>query len=355
MTVTQETYVIDEAAIGPWTVNLHGDITEDTEYLFGVIGAGPGAEPGQRPGRGHRRHDRGRKLDAGGRCDAHGQYLRDDGADRTGRDQSQRPVQHETFPVFGGERLLTGVNTTIDGTVNSAALDLSGLESGTYYIHVEADDFSDPPQHAYAKNGDGTLATVTVNHTLPATWDNPNIVVTPEYMGLHVDFTPMINPDVDKYIVRFRAPATTELPEYLREVETTHTFANTEDWLEPGKTYYVSVAAYDGDTGHEECVEAGCDLTNPDTPRTFVGATVIWSAEVTGVPLGASFELVTTDPPEAVTGGGTAATAYFTVINTGEASADRCTERRPVRAERARWHQRHAGRPVRRGDAYGHR
>ena len=53
-------------------------------------------------------------------------------------------------------------------------------------------------------NGDGTLATVNVNHALPATWDDPVIVVTPEYMGLHVDFTPMTNPDIDKYIVRFR-------------------------------------------------------------------------------------------------------------------------------------------------------
>ena len=35
----------------------------------------------------------------------------------------------------------------------------------------------------------------------------------------------------------------------MREVETIHTFANSEDWLEPGKTYYVSVAAYEGDTG----------------------------------------------------------------------------------------------------------
>lgn len=212
-----------------------------------------------------------------------------------------------TLPVFGGERLLQVTDSKIDGTINTRTIDLSGLENGEYYIHVEADDAQDPPQHQYWLDGDGNEAKLTVNRPLPAAWTTANIRVTPEYMGLHVAFDPLDHPDIDRHIVRFSDAPADGTPTYTRLVTTTTNFANSEDWLVPGQTYYIAVAAYEGDTGHVD-----------GTTGEFVGATLIWSDEVTGVPLGASFELVAAEPAVTVVGGGDSALAYFEVINTGD-------------------------------------
>ena len=87
-------------------------------------------------------------------------------------------------------------------------------------------------------------------------------------------------------------------------VSTTSTFANSEDWLVPGQTYYIAVGAYDGEA--------------EDLDADGIPGVVIWSDEVTGVPLGASFELAATDPAVTVVGGGDSETISFQVINTGD-------------------------------------
>ena len=201
---TQVTYAVDNAIAGDWVVHLHGVDEGDTDqnYIFTLIGAGLAPSLGNVNvvSTGDTTADVSWTLtnDAAPTVNIYATL----GPTETEVTNPSDPTQTITLPVFGGERLLQVTDSTFDGTVNTRTIDLSGLENGEYYIHVEADDAKNPKQHQYWTDGGGNELKLAVNRPLPTEW-NPTITVTPEYMGLHVAFTPLDNPNVDQFAVRF--------------------------------------------------------------------------------------------------------------------------------------------------------
>ncbi len=286
--LTQTTYLVGDAEAGDWKVVLHGEITDDNDYILGVIGANP----------------------APTLTDVNATASGDTGADVSWRLASEEvtttlnihatagpitetlTVTHAdgttgpvTSLVYLDGPVALDVDTPVNGAQGSASVDLSHLESGDYWIWVEANDGDNAPVRVYAPDP------VAVTQSPPASWA-PTIVVTPTYLGLEIDWEPLDHPDVDGYVAYI-----SDSPSALGSTAVITTpWASTliDSWLEPGRTYYIVIDAFDADAGW-----------------------TVRSSRVTGVPLAAGFELTTTTPSVTVTGGGATGLEVH-VVRTGD-------------------------------------
>jgi len=179
-----------------------------------------------------------------------------------------------TSELFTGFPITTNVTSKVDGSLNSLNLDLSGLESGTYYFWFEADDGNNPPTRAYAK------IPVQVQQSWQDTW-TANTTATPSFGQVEVTWDRSPNPDVDVYEVLIGTlPGVAE-----RTEEVGNALAATISGLLPDTTYYISVVAVDEGTdprreSTSEWISATTDdapfsLSASQTDFTLVGGTAV--------------------------------------------------------------------------------
>ncbi|MFN8446186.1 MAG: fibronectin type III domain-containing protein, partial [Caldilineaceae bacterium] len=111
------------------------------------------------------------------------------------------------------------------------------LPSGQYAIWMEADDQNGGPVRVYAPTP------VTINHVWPTSWQ-ATIRTVQEYRALTVGWDAP-TPDADQY--RLSIGTNPKLPSQVIEKKdvTTATIAA----LEPGKDYYLTIEAFDSETG----------------------------------------------------------------------------------------------------------
>jgi hypothetical protein len=188
----------------------------------------------------------------------------------------------QDLPLFTGSALATGLASLVDGTPQTYALDLSQLESGTYWIWLEVEDGRNPPVRTYAPDP------ITVDYSEQLTTDantnwDADIEVTPGYRQLDVRWDRNPHPDIDGYVLYActepcRSIGTDPLSatKAITVGDTTVAFLSA---LDPGRTYYLSVGAHDHHTGQiilSEEVAATTDatefdMTTPSTDLSIVG------------------------------------------------------------------------------------
>jgi len=181
--------------------------------------------------------------------------------------------QEFTQDIFTGFAIAKDVTTPLDGINAGTALDLSELESGTYYIWFEADDGRNPPVRAYAPY------TIQVVHPWQHLW-TANMQAVEGYQQVELSWDRSPHADVDNYTVYLR----TEPGGEAREIEVGNLLATTLHTLEANQTYYVTIGAEDGPTGQ-----------------------IALSEEIMVTPTGAAFTIE-------------ASTVDFNIIGGGEAS-----------------------------------
>jgi len=287
--LTQTTYLVAEAEEGDWQVVLHGDIAAEDRFVLSVVGAKPLPTLAEvtASSTGPTSADVTWRLFSEVTTTTLNIHATPGPITATyAVTTSEGMTETVTREVYSGLPVAVDVETPLNGDPGTASLDLSQLESGTYWIWVEADDHYNAPLRVYAPSP----IAVDNSESWPLTW-TPSITVTPEYLGLHIAWDPLQHPDRDGYRVYVSDSPITGGPSLGHTtVITTHgvvtravnapasTHVNT--WLEPGRIHYVVVEAYDEDSG-----------------RT------VRSQDVTGVPRGAEFELSTPTPLVTVTGG----------------------------------------------------
>jgi len=170
------------------------------------------------------------------------------------------------------EVLAEGLASAVDGSLQTQTLDLSELESGTYWLWLEAEDGRNPPVRTYAPDP------IVVTHPGalggPGIWD-ADIEVTPGYRRLAVQWDRHPHPDVDGYVLRVgTTPLSASRPITVEDA----TVADLAG-LDPGRTYYLSVGAYDNEAGEiarsrevaATTEVAGFDMSGPSEAITVVG------------------------------------------------------------------------------------
>jgi hypothetical protein len=285
---TQSTYFVGEAEAGDWKVVLHGEIGSGDDYILSVIGANPVPTL----------TDVNAVATGPTSADVSWRLTSDEVTTTlnihatTGPITATYTVSHTdgttetvTQPVYVDGPVALDVDTPVNGAQGSASVNLSHLESGIYWIWVEANDGRNAPVRVYAP------APVLVVQSPPSAW-TPAIVVTPTYLGLEIGWDALDHPDVDGYVVYV-----SDSPSVLGQttvITTPWDSTVINSWLEPGRTYYIVIEAFDADVGW--------------TMR---------SSRVTGVPQAAGFELTTLTPVVTVAGGG-ATGLEVRVVRTGD-------------------------------------
>jgi len=179
--------------------------------------------------------------------------------------------QEVTVPVFSGAPIATSVPTPLNGTPASVDVDLSTLESGTYYIWFDADDGRNPPIRMYAPD------TISVTQAWQSTW-TADLRATSAYRQVTLAWDRSPNPDTDSYRLRVNALPGQMAARGLRvtraalntppEIDVGNVLSTTLYNLAPDQPYYISVLAVDEDTGR-----------------------VSQSEEIAALPQGAAFDL----------------------------------------------------------------
>ena len=294
VTITQTTYVVGQAEAGDWQMVLRGDITAEDEYVLGVIGSNPAPvlTDVSAVSTGPTDADVGWSLASDEITTTLNIYATSGPITATlVITTGEGTTETVTVPVYGGWRVAEDVRTPLNGAPASASVDLGDLASGPHWIWVEADDGRNTPLRVYAPDP----VMVDQSGSWPLTW-TPAITVTPGYHTLHIAWEHLDHPDADGYAV-YVSDASGAGPGPISNawaITTPWLSTFTPTWLEPGRTYYASIVAFDADSG-----------------RT------VRSREVEGVPRAAEFELTTPTPVVTITGGSATAVDVL-VVRTGD-------------------------------------
>ena len=251
----QLTYSVDQAQTGVWTVKLSGDIGPEESYLVSILGSNPppalsevtvsqsDSELGQ----------------VGWRLTS------DEIATQVDVYVTTGPITHTqiitgadglpvtlTQPLYTGIALAKGIHGPVDGTPYTYALDLSQLESGIYWVWLEAEDGRNPPVRIYAP------ARFEINHdpsaqnqgkTEPIKWD-ADLTIASGYRQLLPSWDRYPNPDIDSYVLFLSESPGKATHLQASEVITVENRTSAVILsLDPGKTYYLAVQALDKETG----------------------------------------------------------------------------------------------------------
>ena len=288
-TITQVQFTVDQARPGTWLVHLSGDTSADDHYLVSILGSDPPPSLSEVSATGSDGQSaqvswRLRSEDPGTTVDVYASL----GPITATRviTESDGLAHTVVLPVYTGVEVASGLTGAQDGTPTGQLADLSQLESGRYWIWLEAEDGRNPPVRIYAPEPVQvaqpwpSASAAGASASAPA-WD-PDIEITPGYRRLQVRWDRYTHPDIDGYVVHL---GTTPLSA-ARAITVGDVTGLTLSALDPGRTYYLSVEAMDDDTGRS-----------------------VRSAEAAATPLAAPFELVAGSPSIDVAGGGQAQVA----------------------------------------------
>jgi hypothetical protein len=251
----QLVYSVDQAEAGIWTVKLSGESSAKSSYLLSVLGANPPPALSEVT---VSQSDADNGI-AGWRLKSDELTTRVDIYVTTGpvtrthviTGSNQLPIT-VTQPLYIGTALAEGIHGPVDGTPYTHTLDLSHLESGTYWVWLEAEDGRNPPVRTYAPEP------LEINHapgeqnqsSSPLdVWD-ADIMIASGYRRLLPSWDPYPNPDIDGYVLYLGDSPGAATPLRASEVITVenHTSASILS-LDPGKMYYIAIQAMDKNTG----------------------------------------------------------------------------------------------------------
>ena len=272
-TATQVTVVVKQAQPGTWRVKLSGPLTQDDLYVLRVNGVDPA--PTLRDVR---------VTDMGGnQATVTWSLLSNDMNTNLNIYATRGPITTTqvvtttegttktiVIPYFNGVPIAVAVDTPLDGASTSLQVDLSGLESGVYYLWLDADDGRNPPVRAYA------TTTVQVSHPWQPTWAADTRVES-AYRQVTLFWNRSANPDVDGYRLQVNtAPApfaarglgVSRALNTPPEIDVGDVVSYTLYNLAPDQPYYITVIAVDEDLGQ-----------------------TAMSEEITALPQGADFTL----------------------------------------------------------------
>ncbi|MFQ5341349.1 MAG: DUF4397 domain-containing protein [Anaerolineae bacterium] len=273
--ITQAMYTVHQAQAGTWRVRLSGDIGPDDEYLLSALGSDPP------PVLSEVRVDTPDPETAS----VHWRLRSDDPDTLVDIYATRGPITYtavitrtdgttttQEFPLYTGSLLAESVTSPVDGSRHAHTLDLSELESGTYWLWLEAEDGRNPPVRTYAPDP------IVVTHPEalggPGIWD-ADIEVTPVYRRLAVQWDRHPHPDVDGYVLHVgTTPLSASRPITVEDA----TVADLAG-LDPGRTYYLSVGAYDNEAGEiarsrevaATTEVAGFDMSGPSDAISVIG------------------------------------------------------------------------------------
>ena len=275
--VTQATYTVDQAQAGTWMVKLSGEIGPDHNYLLSVLGSNPPPALSEVSAvvTGPEEAEVGWRLTSEEANTFIDIYVTHGPITYTAViTQAGGITTTQNLPLFTGSVLATGLASPVDGTPQTYTLDLSQLESGTYWVWLEAEDGRNPPVRTYAPDP------ITVDHSgllmvsASNNWD-ADIEVTPGYRRLDVQWDRNPHPDIDGYVL-YVGTAPVSATKAITVGDTTVAFLSA---LDPGRTYYLSVGAHDHHSGQTILSEevaattdaAEFDMTTPSTELSIVG------------------------------------------------------------------------------------
>ncbi len=247
ITATQQTYIVNTAQAGLWHARLSGAPGPGDEYQLAVLGNAPPPALSAV------------SVGATGATAAKAQwrlraplpetvvsiYLTTGPITYTAViTQTGGTTSTVTLPLYTGNRVAEALPSAVDGTLQTVALDLRGQPSGVYWLWLEADDGRNPPTRAYASTP------LTVQQPPPTgPWD-AGIVYTATYRQMEVAWQPHSSPDVDGYVVYLGdAPGKLTSLAVTRGLTVETATSALLAGLEPGRTYYVTVQAYDRQVG----------------------------------------------------------------------------------------------------------
>ncbi len=138
---------------------------------------------------------------------------------------------------FTGTPLVIGLVPTRDGSAQSVTFDSSKLRSGTYKIWIEVDDQNRAPVRRYVPG------TVTIDHPWPTSW-NAELTILESYRAMTIHWQPP-SPDADRYVLSIGTDPL--VPDQV--ITKTETLTATVSSVEPGRLYYLTLEAYDSESG----------------------------------------------------------------------------------------------------------
>jgi hypothetical protein len=251
--ITQTIYTVHQAQAGTWRAKLVGETGPDDHYALSVLGSNPPPQLSE--------------IDATSINPTNAQVnwrLHSEEANTSvsiyvtrGPLTTTHPITQangltatQVLTVYTGAALARNLAAPrepawINGAPQTYTLDLSPLESGTYWVWLRAEDMRNPPVQVYAPDP------IVVTHD-PVEWDalagwDARISATPGYRQLDVRWNRCPHPDVDSYVL-YVSDASLSATRAITVGDAASFLLTT---LEPGQTYYLSVVAYDEDTGRE--------------------------------------------------------------------------------------------------------
>lgn len=247
----QTMYVVPQAMVGQWLVNLDGPPAEPNWGLF-VLGVEPPphfdeskfaakvtADPAQVEV----------QWDLAANQPAKVAVYANDAA--TTLQYTSRSGAAEEIDSFSG----VPIATDLDPATGKATVDLRAVPSGTYALWIEADDGVNPPIRHYLPGSGDDVFRVTVDHSIsfPQVWAVAPALQTDIKHGLLLAEWPRLDhPDVDLYRILIRYDDPVAGPDQVRETETgvdavDGVVRGQIDNIGPGMTYSVAIVAVDLD------------------------------------------------------------------------------------------------------------
>jgi len=240
--VTQTLYVIQQAQTGTWQARLSGETSPDDQYSLAVLGSNP---PPVLSDVNVVKPDPETALVTW--------RLTSDEPDTTVDiyvvqgtlpptythviTQTNGVTATQVLTLYIGTALARDLASATDGTLQTHALSLGQLESGTYRVWLKAEDTRNPPVQVYAP------VPIVVEHPA-SSWDayagwDARIQATPDYRQLDVQWNRCGHPDTDGYVLYVGTRAIT-----MGNATSALVTA-----LQPGQAYELSVRACDEDAG----------------------------------------------------------------------------------------------------------
>ena len=275
----QSTYIVDEAMLGTWQIQVTGN-TDEGNYVISVVGNEPAPQlseinlvPADSP---NPVRASWKLLTTNLDTKINIYATQEQVTNTVTLTDTDGVVSNSVVPNYVGFPIALDIALATDGREQSHPLDTSTLPSGIYSFWLEADDGSNPAVQGYLMQ-DGRVARVLVEHgDLPA-WE-PTITPTTDIsngeMLVEWDLNP--HPDVGTYQVNLR---------WLDPVSPTNELTRTitvggnvieprgsalVDGIEPGHTYHISICAEDIDANQVVCSPEIAHIT--PQPNFIVGA-----------------------------------------------------------------------------------
>jgi len=235
---TQTLYVVPQAAVGTWKAVFTGG---GSDYIFQILGANPAPDLKNIA-----------VVNTSANAARANWALASDeitttldiflnpgpiSVTHTITGENGLPKNVET-PMYGGFPVAQSLITPLDGTASQAELNLSNVESGTYWVWFNADDGRNPPVRAYAPTP------IIVSHDWMPTW-TADMIVQHHTRGFDLSWNDHTNPDVDVYNIEVGTqPGLVE-----NVIEVGDQLAQSVDNLTPGQLYYITLVGVDEETG----------------------------------------------------------------------------------------------------------